>query len=94
VCAPLAPREKVQATAIAEDALFKEKELDQLEKKIQEVEKWRDEKLEEQAKLPLSEMPKLTVSLINSKVRQSKINKNKYIFHLSRLATWRARSST
>ena len=34
------------------------------------VEKWRDEKLAEQEATPLSEMPKLTVSMINSKVRQ------------------------
>ena len=40
-----------------------------MEKKIYEVEKWRDDKLEEQEKQPLSEMPKLTVSLIKSKVR-------------------------
>merc|ERR1712020_212023 len=43
-------------------------ELEQLEKKIAEVEKWRDEKLAEQADTPLSEMPKLTVSMINSKI--------------------------
>merc|ERR1712047_117020 len=48
--------------------LFKEKELEQLEKKIAEVEKWRDEKLAEQEATPLSEMPKLTVSMINSKI--------------------------
>ena len=34
------------------------------------VEKWRDEKLAEQEAAPLSEMPKLTVSMINSKVAQ------------------------
>ena len=34
------------------------------------VEKWRDEKLAEQEATPLSEMPKLTVSMINSKVTQ------------------------
>merc|ERR1712112_3364 len=39
------------------------------EKKITEVEKWRDDKLEEQEKQPLSEMPKLTVSLIKSKIQ-------------------------
>merc|ERR1712037_15236 len=37
-------------------------------KKIAEVEKWRDEKLAAQADTPLSEMPKLTVSMINSKI--------------------------
>merc|ERR1712203_1298301 len=51
-----------------EEKLFKEKELEQLEKKIAEVEKWRDEKLAEQADTPLSEMPELTVSMINSKI--------------------------
>merc|ERR1712223_463959 len=40
-----------------------------LEKKIGEVEKWRDDKLEEQTAMPLSEMPKLTVSLIKSKIQ-------------------------
>merc|ERR1712088_785743 len=50
------------------EKLFKEKELEQLEKKIAEVEKWRDEKLAEQSSTPLSEMPKLTVSMINSKI--------------------------
>merc|ERR1711971_1517166 len=37
-------------------------------KRIAEVEKWRDEKLAEQGTTPLSEMPKLTVSMINSKI--------------------------
>merc|ERR1712098_984562 len=54
---------------IDEDGLFKEKELDSLKKKIAEVEKWRDEKLAEQAETPLSEMPKLTVSMIKSKIQ-------------------------
>merc|ERR1712173_455104 len=53
---------------MGEEKLFKEKELEQLEKKIAEVEKWRDEKLAEQEATPLSEMPKLTVSMINSKI--------------------------
>ena len=48
--------------------MFTAKELQSLEKKIADVEKWRDEKLQEQEKQPLSEMPKLTVSLIKSKV--------------------------
>ena len=54
---------------IEDEGLFKEKELDSLKKKIAEVEKWRDEKLAEQAETPLSEMPKLTVSMIKSKVK-------------------------
>ena len=45
--------------------MFTEKEL---KKKIAEVEKWRDDKLAEQEKTPLAEMPKLTVSMITSKV--------------------------
>merc|ERR1712029_198953 len=53
---------------IEDEGLFKEKELDSLKKKIAEVEKWRDEKLAEQEATPLSEMPKLTVSMINSKI--------------------------
>merc|ERR1712203_343600 len=56
-------------TKIEDEGLFKEKELDSLEKKIAEVEKWRDDKLAEQAETPLSEMPKLTVSLIKSKIQ-------------------------
>merc|ERR1712127_226147 len=51
-----------------EEGLFKEKELELLGKKIVEIEKWRDEKIVEQEALPLSEMPKLTVSMINSKI--------------------------
>merc|ERR1712130_1010009 len=46
-----------------------EKELEALRKKIDEVKKWRDDKLAEQEKTPLSEMPKLTVSMINSKIQ-------------------------
>ena len=42
--------------------------MDSLKKKIAEVEKWRDDKLVEQEKTPLAEMPKLTVSMIKSKV--------------------------
>merc|ERR1712115_420611 len=60
-------KEKTEKAA-EEEKLFKEKELEQLEKKIAEVEKWRDEKLAEQEATPLSEMPKLTVSMINSKI--------------------------
>merc|ERR550525_1870818 len=63
----LASREKNEKAA-EEEKLFKEKELEQLEKKIAEVEKWRDEKLADQSSTPLSEMPKLTVSMINSKI--------------------------
>merc|ERR1719419_642762 len=63
-------KEKAKAKSkIDEDGLFKEKELDSLKKKIAEVEKWRDEKLNEQANTPLSEMPKLTVSIIKSKIQ-------------------------
>ena len=58
----------VRKTEKPEEGLFTAKELESLEKKIASVEKWRDEKLEEQEKQPLSEMPKLTVSLIKSKV--------------------------
>merc|ERR1711971_993395 len=60
-------REKTEKV-VEEEKLFKEKELEQLEKKIAEVEKWRDEKLAAQGSTPLSEMPKLTVSMINSKI--------------------------
>merc|ERR1719354_901295 len=52
-----------------DEGFFTAKELESLEKKIANVEKWRDDKLEEQEKQPLSEMPKLTVSLIKSKIQ-------------------------
>eukprot|EP00091_Calanus_sinicus_P010990 TRINITY_DN2509_c0_g1_i1.p1 TRINITY_DN2509_c0_g1~~TRINITY_DN2509_c0_g1_i1.p1 ORF type:complete len:377 (-),score=189.41 TRINITY_DN2509_c0_g1_i1:168-1298(-) len=61
--------EKSKAKIVEEEGLFKEKELDSLKKKIAEVEKWRDEKLAEQEKTPLAEMPKLTVSMIKSKIQ-------------------------
>merc|ERR1712038_1578208 len=54
---------------IPDEGIFTSKELELLEKKIGEVEKWRDDKLEEQTAMPLSEMPKLTVSLIKSKIQ-------------------------
>ena len=54
--------------AAGEEGLFKEKELELLAKKVAEVEKWRGERLKEQELLPLSEMPKLTVAMINMKV--------------------------
>jgi len=58
-----------KAKIVDEEGLFKEKELDSLKKKIAEVEKWRDDKLAEQEKTPLAEMPKLTVSMIKSKIQ-------------------------
>merc|ERR1719318_2134064 len=61
--------EKSKAKIVDEEGLFKEKELDSLKKKIAEVEKWRDDKLAEQEKTPLAEMPKLTVSMIKSKIQ-------------------------
>eukprot|EP00090_Calanus_glacialis_P002223 TRINITY_DN1166_c0_g1_i1.p1 TRINITY_DN1166_c0_g1~~TRINITY_DN1166_c0_g1_i1.p1 ORF type:complete len:967 (-),score=411.90 TRINITY_DN1166_c0_g1_i1:191-3091(-) len=61
--------EKSKAKIVDEEGLFKEKELDSLKKKITEVEKWRDDKLVEQEKTPLAEMPKLTVSMIKSKIQ-------------------------
>jgi len=51
-----------------EDGFFKEKELEAFEKKIVEIETWKEEKVKEQSEVPLSEMPKLTVSMINTKV--------------------------
>merc|ERR1711971_1390124 len=65
---PVEPKDEKIVNVLEEERLFKEKELEQLEKKIAEVEKWRDEKLAEQGSTPLSEMPKLTVSMINSKI--------------------------
>ena len=44
------------------------------------MEKWRDEKLAAQADTPLSEMPKLTVSMINSKVLQIQMSLNRCHF--------------
>merc|ERR1711862_834912 len=63
------PKSAKKKAKIEDEGLFKEKELDSLKKKIAEVEKWRDEKLAEQAETPLSEMPKLTVSMIKSKIQ-------------------------
>merc|ERR1712038_1084348 len=63
------PKPAKKKTKIEDEGLFKEKELDSLKKKIAEVEKWRDDKLAEQAETPLSQMPKLTVSLIKSKIQ-------------------------
>merc|ERR1712241_1081086 len=63
------PKPAKAKAKIEDEGLFKEKELDSLKKKIAEVEKWRDEKLAEQAETPLSEMPKLTVSMIKSKIQ-------------------------
>merc|ERR1719244_613216 len=63
------PKPTKKKTKIEDEGLFKEKELDSLKKKIAEVEKWRDDKLAEQAETPLSEMPKLTVSMIKSKIQ-------------------------
>ena len=51
-----------------ENGFFKEKELELLKKKIDEIEKWKAEKIEEQENTPLWEMTKLTVNLIVSKV--------------------------
>merc|ERR1712192_115260 len=65
---PAEPKDEKIVNVLEEERLFKEKELEQLEKKIAEIEKWRDEKLSEQGSTPLSEMPKLTVSMINSKI--------------------------
>jgi len=63
------PKSAKKKAKIEDEGLFKEKELDSLKKKIAEVEKWRDEKLAEQVETPLSEMPKLTVSMIKSKIQ-------------------------
>merc|ERR1712098_212836 len=63
------PKPAKAKVKIEDEGLFKEKELGSLKKKIAEVEKWRDEKLAEQAETPLSEMPKLTVSMIKSKIQ-------------------------
>merc|ERR1719187_1430720 len=63
------PKPSKKKIATDDEGLFREKELDSLKKKIVEVEKWRDDKLAEQAETPLSEMPKLTVSMIKSKIQ-------------------------
>ena len=74
-----------------DDEFFKEKELDQLSKKIEEIEKWQGEKTLEQSEHPLSEMPKLTVSSIVAKVGllimstcRENVFKNKIVFVDSR----------
>ena len=66
------PKEKKKKKSkIPDEGIFTEKELEALEKKIGEVERWRDEKVAEQEAQPSSQMPKLTVSLIKSKVKQT-----------------------
>jgi len=62
-------KKKKKKDKIPEEGLFTEKELESLEKKIAEVERWRDAKIAEQAEQPSSQMPKLTVSLIKSKIQ-------------------------
>ena len=57
-----------KAEKVPDEGIFTAKELDALEKKMAEVEKWRDDKVAEQEAMSLSEMPKLTVSSIKSKV--------------------------
>ena len=42
--------------------------MDVFEKKLKDVESWKETKTKEQEALPLSEMPKLTVSLIHTKI--------------------------
>merc|ERR1712203_1118601 len=61
------PKEK--KNKIPDEGIFTGKELEALEKKIGEVERWRDEKVAEQEAQPSSQMPKLTVSLIKSKIQ-------------------------
>merc|ERR1712048_715 len=53
---------KKKKNKIPDEGIFTEKELEALEKKIGEVERWRDEKVAEQEAQPSSQMPKLTVS--------------------------------
>lgn len=56
--------------ALAKDgeAIFTQIEIDTLEKVIKETEEWKKNMEEEQAKLPLSEPPKLTIKLITEKM--------------------------
>jgi len=51
-----------------DDGFFKEKELDNFEKKMNELKEWRDKRLLEQQQASLAEMPKLTVSVIHTKI--------------------------
>ena len=50
-----------------DDGYFTLTEVDVLEKKLEEINKWREEALEAQEKQPKSEMPKMTKSLIREK---------------------------
>ena len=57
--------------------------MDVFEKKLKDVESWKETKTKEQEALPLSEMPKLTVSLIHTKIGdlEGEVSKNKsFIF--------------
>merc|ERR1712183_460076 len=66
---PKEKKKKKEKSKIPDEGIFTGKELEALEKKIGEVERWRDEKVAEQEAQPSSQMPKLTVSLIKSKIQ-------------------------
>ena len=68
---PKEKKKKKEKSKIPDEGIFTGKELEALEKKIGEVERWRDEKVAVQEAQPSSQMPKLTVSLIKSKVKQT-----------------------
>ena len=49
------------------DGYFTQDELDKLEQKLKDIVEWRDKALKEQEAQPMSEMPKMTTSLIAEK---------------------------
>merc|ERR1712012_1224963 len=62
-------KKEKKSDKVPDEGIFTAKEMEGLEKKLAEVEKWRDEKVAEQEAMVLSEMPKLTVSSIKSKIQ-------------------------
>merc|ERR1711922_113378 len=51
-----------------DDGCFRDTELSNFEKKMNELKEWRDKKMKEQEETSLAEMPKLTVSHIHTKI--------------------------
>ncbi|TRY72547.1 hypothetical protein TCAL_12730 [Tigriopus californicus] len=68
-----------------EDGFFTEKELETLEKKIQDITKWRDDKLADQDLQPMSEMPKMTASSIAEKALELD-REVKYLINKAKIA--------
>lgn len=68
-----------------DDGYFKVKELDEFEKKVTGTETWREKKLKDQAETSLSEMPKLTVTMIYTKIQDLE-SEVKYLVSKAKMA--------